>query len=211
MQDKTSTPTAMPPMRDRMSDYDVSPDILDVAAGLNWYALQVPPQKEFVAQKILRRYGLRTFVPVRVEYRHPSKKSRQLRLPKREVRMAVAPRYVLAGFERGRPLWFRLFNLPCISGVVAGLDGRPMLLPNKEVRRLIRRTATGLNAPEAQKHMRTHREFSVGDDVRVMDGPFDGMVVPVVAIGGGFARLGMTLFGGAVDDIRVPLDVLEAA
>ncbi|MBB4004466.1 transcription termination/antitermination protein NusG [Aurantimonas endophytica] len=209
---EVSPPDATPvlSMRDRTSGYDVAPDIIDVAATLHWYALQVPPQKEFVAQKILRRYGLKTFVPVRTEFRHSSKKSRHLRLPKQPVRFAVAPRYVLAGFEPGRPLWFNLFALPCISGAV-GIDGAPIMLPTKEVVKLIRRTATGVNAPEAQRFMRTHHEFGVGDDVRVVDGPFEGMVVPVVGIAQGLARLEMKLFGGAVDDVRVPLDYLEAA
>jgi len=204
-------PDRLPPMRERMSDYEVDRDILDVAPALRWYALVVPPQKEFVAQKILRRYGLRTFVPVRTEFRHASAKAKRRREPKRAVRFAVSPRYVLAGFKPGAPLWFDLFSLPVVSGVVGGMDGRPLLLPNREVLRLIRRTATGINAPDAQRFMRTHHEFAVGDDVRVMDGPFEGMVVPVVGIGTGLARLGMNLFGGAVDGVELPLDMLEAA
>ncbi|WP_170923150.1 transcription termination/antitermination protein NusG [Fulvimarina manganoxydans] len=193
-----------------MSDTQVDHDILDIAARLHWYALTVPAQKEFVAQKILRRYGLRTFVPLRREYRHASAKAKRTRQPKQEFCFPLAPRYLFAGFTPGRPLWFDLFSLPCISGVV-GIDGRPMPIVRKDMTRLVRKTATGINAPEAQKFMRTHHEFSVGDVVRVMDGPFEGLSVPVVEITGGLARLCLSLFGGAVDGVEVRLDWLEAA
>ena len=38
-----------------------------------WYALRVISQKEFLAQEILRRLGLFTYVPVRKEWRHKNR------------------------------------------------------------------------------------------------------------------------------------------
>ena len=198
-------------MKDRTSDYSVQTDIIEIASRQSWFALQVSPQKEIVAQKILRRRGFKTFVPVKVEWRHSSPKAKRTRQPKEPFSYPVAPRYVFVGIDRRRSDAWNVLRLPCVQGVVGGLDGRPLQLVTKEMVRLIRRTATGINAPEAQKFMRTHHEFAVGDIVRVMDGPFEGLSVPVVEITGGLARLGLSLFGGAVDGVEVRLDWLEAA
>jgi transcription antitermination factor NusG len=193
-------------MRDRMSDDALDNGILDVAAGLHWYALLVAPQKEFVAQKILRRYGLRTFVPVRREWRRVNKFTADKLLRA----FPLAPRYVFAGFKPGVPLWFDLFALPVVSGAVCICD-RPMRLPTGEVVKMIRKLGGGLNAAEAARFMRTHHEFAVGDTVEVTAGPFEGMRVPVVSISGPRARVLLSLFGGAVDTIDMALDDLQAA
>lgn len=188
-----------------MQDTSVDPGILGMATGLLWFALLVPPQMEFVAQKILRRYGLRTFVPVRREWRRRNKfvKTKELQ------EYPIAPRYVFAGFDRRFPLWFDLFNLPVISGAV-GLNGEPLKIPGKAMARLIQRTGGGLNAPAVQKFMRTHHEFTVGQIVEVLDGPFEGRRVPVVEIRGHRALLLLELFGGQ-HEIDVSMEVLQAA
>lgn len=198
-------------MKDRTSDYSVRDDILEIASRQCWFALQVPPQKEFVAQKILRRRGFKTFVPVKVEWRHTSPKAKRTRQPKEPFSFPIAPRYVFVGIDRRRSNAWNVLRLPCIQGVVGGLDGRPLQLVTKEMVRLIRRTATGVNAPEAQKFMRTYHEFEEGQSVRVMEGPLEGFTLPVVSIGGNLATLGLSLFGGAVDGVEVRLDFLEAA
>lgn len=194
-------------LRERMSDSEVAPGIQEIAARLEWYALLVTPGREFVAQKILRRYGLKTFVPVRSEWRKRNRFSKEKEL----FSFAAAPRYVFAGFEAGVPLWFDLFALPNVSGVVGGLDGRPLRLPNPEMGALIRKTGGGINAPEVQKNMRTHHEFMPGDIAEVVAGPFEGMRVPVHSIAGLRATVILELFGGAVQEVDMPLDSLQAA
>lgn len=188
-----------------MEDSSVDDRILADAQKLLWYALLTPPGREFVAQKILRRYGLRTFVPIRREWRRKNKfvKTKELHS------YPVAPRYVFAGFQRRVPLWFDLFNLPVISGVV-GLEGEPSPIRGEAMSRLIQKTAGGLNAPAVQKFMRTHHEFAVGQTVEVIDGPFEGRKVPVVAIRGARASLMLQLFGAEME-IELPMDILQAA
>lgn len=193
-------------LRDRMSDDHVDRSILSVADRLQWFALIVPPQKEFVAQKILRRYGLRTFVPVRREWRRRNKFSKEKELRK----FPLTPRYLFAGFDQGVPLWFNLFNLPVISGVV-GIADEPMPIPVAAMCEFITKTGGGMNAPEVQKFMRTHREFKVGDLVEIVDSPFDGLKVPVHSIEGNRAKVVLELFGGQVDSIEIALDKLVAA
>lgn len=179
-------------------------DILEVAGGLYWYALYVRPQKEFVAQIILERYGVTTYVPVRRDWRRRNKYTKEKRL----TSYPLAPRYVFAGFPPGIPLWFDLFNLPLISGVV-GIDDVPMRLKTPDVVSLLRKHPNGVVAPKEQKHMQTGKEFAVGDNVEVVGGPFDGMKAPVTSIKGSRAKL--VLLDGIVGEIEFPLEVLQAA
>lgn len=192
-------------MRKCMEDRDVDPHILADAPSLLWYALLTPPGREFVAQRILRRYGLRTFIPVRREWR---RKNKFVKI-KDQFTYAAVPRYVMAGFMRSVPLWFDLFNLPVVSGVV-GRQGEPMLIPAKAVASLIRRTGGGLNAPAVQRYMRTHHEFTVGQTVEVIDGPFEGRKVPVVEIRGHCAVVLFEMFN-IEQEIEIDMEILQAA
>src|SRR5687768_12092164 len=77
---------------------------LEKAAALSWYALLVPPQKEFVAQQILHDRGLSTFVPVERKWRRRNKFAKVKEL----IEYALAPRYVFVGFRPDETLWFDL-------------------------------------------------------------------------------------------------------
>lgn len=191
-------------LRSRMEDNRVDERLLDIVARLTWYAIVVVPGREFVAQKILRRYGLSTFVPVRREWRRRNKYVREKELQT----YVVAPRYVFGGFD-ACPLWFDLFALPNVSGVVGFLD-EPARIPSHAMARLIRKTGGGLNAPQVQKFMRTHHEFSLGQVVEIIGGPFEGRKVPVVELSGARAKVLVELFGTDTP-IEVPTDLLQAA
>ena len=182
---------------------------------LCWYALQVPPQKEFIAQAILKRKGVDSYVPVRKEWRRRNKytKTKELRS------FPVAPRYVFAGFPRRTPLWFDLFALPVINGVV-GIEGKPMRIPYEDtskakdggenrpgLARIIRTYPNGIVAPKEQRFMVTHGEFSAGDVVEVIDGPFEGRRVPVIELKDGDAVVGTWMFGAA-HEITIPVEKL---
>lgn len=175
-----------------------------------WYALRVPPQKEFVAQTILARYGVETYVPVRKEWRRRNKytKTKELRS------YPEAPRYVFAGFRPGFRLWFDLFNLPAINGVVGTETAqKPMRVPFEGKRGLgtmMKTYPNGIVAPNEQRFMQTHKEYAVGDMVEIFDGPFSGLTVPVVDIRGANAVIKAMLFGSE-HEVTIPLENLIAA
>jgi transcription antitermination factor NusG len=175
-----------------------------IAERLHWYALLVPPQKEFIAQRILHAKGLPTFVPVERKWRRKNKftKTKELKT------YALAPRYVFIGFRLGERLWFDLFNMHVISGVV-GLHGVPKEIPNEAMVSLISRYANGLVAPDVQRFMRTRREFKAGDKVEIVEGPFAGHKVNVQEIVGSKATIVLELFG-TEKNVSVGLDILEA-
>lgn len=177
----------------------------EAATKFHWFALRVPPQKEFVAREILRRKGVATFLPVERVWRRRNKytKIKELR------QFPLMPRYVFTGFPKRVPIWFDVFALPVITGVV-GINGEPKVLDELGMERIMKLYENAIDAPKEQKWMPTHREFSAGDPVQIMGGPFDGMTVPVVEIVGAHAKVLIALFNGETP-VNIPLEQLYAA
>jgi transcription antitermination factor NusG len=182
-----------------------SADLLDKIERLHWYALRTPAQKEFIAQEILTQKGLVTYCPTDKRWRRRNRFQKQKQL----IGYAVIPRTVFVGFEPGIPLWFDIFALPAISSVVA-INGKPMRLDSEGMRRLVSVLENGIQRPNEEKHMQTGKEFKAGDLVRVVDGPFGGIVVPVHEIRGREARVFLDLFGGN-HEVSILTEYLEAA
>lgn len=173
-----------------------------IVAELTWYALTVPPQKEFAAQDILSRRGVVTFCPFESLWRKKSRYTKE-----KELRhFPVMPRYVFAGFS-AEPSWYHVFRMPLIVSVV-GLKGEPA--PIDGMTNLVGMFRNGLRRPSAERHMRTHREYNVGDAAVVVDGPLADRIVKVEEIRGGHAIFRMELLGSE-HRLSIALDKLEAA
>lgn len=179
--------------------------LLDLVHDLQWYALRTPPQKEFAAQDILTERGIVTFCPSDRRWRRHSRYTRTKELKS----YPLLVRYVFAGFIPGVPAWFDLFSLPIIQGCV-GVDGEPSRIDNASMERLIRKYRNGLQRPNEERFMRTHAEFKAGDLVKVCEGPFEGMVVPVIEISDHMAMLQVD-FLGTGRRIKIDAYSLEAA
>ena len=174
------------------------------AAAHYWYALKVPPQKEFAAREILRKRGLTTFIPVEKKWRRRNKYTKEKVL----IQYPIFPRYVFTGFPKAAANWFDVFKIHLIQGVV-GINGEPRKLDEAGMARMLFKFEDGLARPKEEKWMPTNHEFKVGDVVEVMDGPFEGQKVPVVDIVGSDAKIMISLFGGE-RVISAPLAILAA-
>lgn len=187
-------PTAQPPVT----------RLLESVNALQWYALRVSPQKEFAAQEILTRKGITTYCPSDRRWR---KVSRYVRA--KELRdFPLVPGYIFAGFRPGTQLWFDLFSINIIIGCV-GINGEPRRIPGEAMSRMIRIYRNGLTRPDEEHPMPAH-EFSVGQSVRVVNGPFEGMQVPVVSVSGANARVLMDMFNSTFE-VEMPAYILEPA
>lgn len=182
-----------------------SAELVGLIARLHWYALRTPPQKEFIAQELLTQKGLVTYCPTDKRWRRRNRFQKQKEL----IGYAMIPRTVFVGFEPGIPLWFDLFRLPCVSSVI-GINGEPKRLDNQGMSNLITKYANGIQRPKEEQHMQTGKEFSAGELVRIVSGPFEGIVVPVHEIRGREARVFLDLFG-AKHEVSVDSWILEAA
>lgn len=167
-----------------------------------WYAALVAPQKEFIAENILRQLGVECFVPFRTEWRRRNKFAKA----KSRMRYAAIPRYVFIGVENNR--WAPVFASDYVKGVLSE-NGEPRPLDEEDlasVRRL------GQSAPAAHRWMRTHREFTVGEYVRIIDGAFRDhtVVVEAMDLETGRAKFRRTILG-AERELWAPMASMEPA
>lgn len=169
---------------------------------LSWYALCVPPQKEFAAQEILTRRGIASFCPFESVWRQKSRYTKEKILR----HYPVMPRYVFAGFD-AEPSWFHIFSIPLITAVV-GFNNQPAKI--HDMPRFVSHFRNGLKRSDAEKFMRTHREYGVGDVATVMQGALTGRSVVVESIASGHAFFRMEMFGGE-RMLNLPIGNLEAA
>lgn len=192
---------------EHLSKLVIAKDVSSTAdLSLNWYAFLVPAQKEYVAAHILKRRGIDTFVPTETRWRFPNRYAKS-RKKKEEVAFPVIPRYVFAGFD-GTPPWYRLFQMPLITAVV-GIGDDAKRMHGRVFEAFMASQCNGsLRAAPEQRFMRSHEEFSVGDNVEILDGAFREHKVVVHEITGHMAKVMLPLFGYEEFEVRVPLDQL---
>lgn len=171
---------------------------------MNWYALTVPPQKEFAAEAGLKARGHQVFVPHEYKWRRVS------RYAKRRARKAypLMVRYIFIGFE-GSPPWHVIDGIEGVHGVARLLcfNGRPAQIPRDDVEYL--RTLCGENAPQSQAP-NPHKGLKPGDAAQIVAGPLQGQVVQIANLDAKRAQAIFTMLG-SMRTIEIPLASLEAA
>lgn len=177
---------------------------------LTWYALTVPPQKEFAAEQILRRVGFAAFAPVEEKFPRHRRGSRARDKTAKPKRYPFFVRYVFAGFNlaehEGEIPLYRLSKLNIIKGVV-GSGGRPLPLPEEAVDQLI--ALSGKQIPW-RSSPNPHKSFRKGDYAEINSGAFAGYTLPIEEVSGEFAIFIKQFFGKECK-VKVPLRYLEAA
>ncbi len=174
------------------------------SSAFAWYVLVVPPQRELAVQQVMDREGFATFVPVTKKYDFANGAARA-RMQKTEVALPIMPRYIFIGMSDRTPGFERVFSYTGIfnkfkrriaTGVL-GVDGKPCQVRHEPLRKFMLRHSSGaFNSPSYHKHMKTHREFEVGDMVITEDELFTGRVIDIT---GNRARVFIEIFGGTAE------------
>lgn len=175
-----------------------------------WFVFRTAPQKEFVAHEILNRAGFLSYTPRREEYRFANKYARAKR-KKSIKKFPLMVGYILIALTPRQLGWFCYHHKPnCIHSVI-GFAGVPMAIEHAIVERMaMEHGGTEHIAPDYQKFMRTHKEFSVGDNAEIMEGPMLGRSIVVEEIKGDKARAFIEMFGKPMR-VEIPLMDLEYA
>jgi transcription antitermination factor NusG len=165
---------------------------------LTWFIFRTAPQREIIADKILKRVGFEAYTPVRREYRFANRYARH-RKEKTLKKFPLMVGYVFIQLKRNQigQLFanrsrFGLFD--CVKSVV-GVGGRPFDINDEIMQNLIAFHKNRHRAPGSYRHMNTHKEFEVGDTVRVVEGPFREFDVVVEEIDGGALTVFFDAFG----------------
>lgn len=170
-----------------------------------WYVGFVPPQKEFIAQKMLKQFGAYAYLPMHRKWRRANRTTRE----KKCYAYPALPGCLFFGLEIERERWYDLFNLGPVRGVL-GLHGKPTALPGARLNAFLEENGDAFTVADEQRFMRTHHEFATGDRVNVVDGPFDGRVAEVTEIVNSSAKIWINLLG-TQHLVDIGLDQLEKA
>ena len=170
-------------------------------SSVNWYLLSVysgyeDKVKKTLLQKVksLGKEDKILKVEVPIDYQVRLKNGKREVVPER-----VYPGYVLIEMILDDDTWLLVRNTPYVVGFV-GSEGKPTPLSDEEVNKMLLR----VGADEAKAKL----NFDINDPVKIVGGPFDGMIGVVEEIDKDTekAKVRLMLFGR---DMPVELDFVN--
>lgn len=140
--------------------------------NLNAYFIKVEPQREFVAEAILRQEGYEVSVPII----HRAKRAHRKAKIKSVSALPMYPGYVVIMFnEDVEPDWLNVMRFRMIHGVV-GHDGIPLKIALPELRRMF----LASSRPIRYVNTRGKKNFGRTYKAEIISGPFQGREVRVI-------------------------------
>ncbi|MFP4194561.1 MAG: transcription termination/antitermination protein NusG [Desulfobacterales bacterium] len=113
------------------------------------------------------------------------------------------PGYILVRMELDEETWHLVKNTAKVTGFLGGRD-RPVPIPDEEAEQIINRMEAGKDKPQPKFY------FEVGDEVRVIDGPFTNFNATVEDVNPekGKLKVLVSIFGRSTP---VELDFVQVA
>lgn len=109
---------------------------------------------------------------------------------KRNLKKKFFPGYVLIKMIMNDDTWHLVKNTDKITGFVGGVKSKPQPISEEEAAFLTNQDGEGL------KKQKTNIDFSEGDSVRVLEGPFASFVGTIEAVSDkGKVRVNVSIFG----------------
>ena len=143
------------------------------ADALSWYVVQTYSGFEGrVQQSLTERIKAAGLEELVTQVLVPSEEVLEIKGgKKRKSSRKFFPGYVLVQANLTDEVWHLIKEIPKVTGFVGGR--RPQPLDPEEVSALLYQVETGVRPPRATA------DFSVGDKVRIIEGPFSGFVASV--------------------------------
>jgi transcriptional antiterminator RfaH len=143
---------------------DTHPKVLPRPAV--WHVLQLKPNGLKIAEANLARQGYATLMPLREISQQSARRLHSARRP-------LFPGYLFFGLPDGQINWRAVANTRGVARVVTGIAGQPAQLPEQIARSLI-------DATNAEGMLQATNDYSAGERVGVINGPFAGWLAKVV-------------------------------
>lgn len=170
----------------------------EATGGRQWYVVHTYSGYESKVQKNLERRVQSMDMKDKIfRVVVPEEDELEVREGKRRItKRKIFPGYVMVEMLLTDESWYVVRNTPGVTGFV-GAGSRPVALANSEMRTIMRQM--GLDEP------RPKVIYNAGESVKVVSGPFQGMVgvVREVAADKGKLRVSVSMFGR---DTPVELD-----
>jgi len=166
---------------------------------LEWVALYCRPKCERKAAEAVRRKGLATYLPRRLDERRVRRTDRT-----RVLELPLFPRYLFARLNHHADL-YRLHQVPEIEAVLSN-NGSPLRIPSDAIEDLMAAQDMGLFDTFRQRGP----IFEAGEHVRIAEGPFANFPAVIASISTSSARVVVSLFGS--DAVaKIPIKALRKA
>ncbi len=169
-------------------------------------------KRVFLPEHLLKRAGFEVFLPVKKVLRIKNRFTKEKHLvavPLLADWMFVGMPIVQFEYGQGLPGWKTLMDMDVVAGVM-GTGGRPIMMSDRMMMRLMRQFGGDRIAPEIKRRMVARRNFEVGDTARVVNGPLEGINVFIVDIAGKNAKAVLNILGGNFE-IEINADLLTKA
>jgi transcriptional antiterminator NusG len=170
----------------------------------HWYAIHTYVGYEHRVRAALRqRVREQGFEEAFGEIVVPSEKVIDLvRGKKRTVERRLFPGYILAQFVLNEATWHLVHAVPKVVGFIGESDTVPTPLSEEEVQKVLHQVETGMATP------RPKTLFTVGEKIKVVDGPFRDFtgIVEAVKPERSRVRVAVSVFGRSTP---VELDFLQ--
>ena len=161
---------------------------------MRWYSVSVLSNFEKkVAESIRERAQQHKLEDSIEQVLVPTEEVVEIRRGKKvQAERKFMPGYVLIKMEMSDESYHLVKNTNRVSGFL-GPQGNPMPLPNSEVARILNQVEEGLEKP------RSLISFDIGDQINVIDGPFEGFSGNVEEVDEDNSRLkvSVSIFGRA--------------
>jgi transcriptional antiterminator RfaH len=164
--------------------------------GPTWYAVHTKPLKEPMVNDALKRQGFDTL------FLHYGKVIKHARKTRRVIRSLFA-RYVFVGAVPGQAL----YDINSTIGVstIVYLGDKPLKIPLPVIEELrARGNAKGRCKLPPELIEGYRRQFRLGEQVSVIDGPLAGLLAVISLDKGHEVRVWLDLFGGKVSALFAP-------
>ena len=127
---------------------------------------------------------------------------------KKVVQRKIFPGYVLVEMNMTDDSWYVVRNTTGVTGFV-GTGSKPVPLAEAEVERLL----SQMVAVEEGKDANFKIDFEIGDDVRIVDGPFEGFLGKIEEIDAahGKVKVLVAMFGGRETTVELDYPQIEKA
>ncbi len=171
---------------------------------MNWYALRAAPSREFKAERLMLRMGLRVIMPR--EYRKRKRRNGPRRpSADKPIERPLYGNWLLVQFRHGFAINLvrRLRERGYVIGIAVDTEGEPKRIKDREILSIRRE---GIKAQSMLPI--DDLPFKVGQEVKIVDGPFHGFPLKIESMIDGKARGNVQMFGRPTP-IELKFDQLE--
>ena len=178
---------------------------METVSDLNWFALRVSPNYEFMVRGILRRRGLICHVKTEKRQRRKTFKDKT----RSDIAFPISG-YCFIGLKPTDPTPWDLRHCYHLIKSVVSVNGRPAILDAERLKSFL--GYDDFQAPEHFKYLRTRAEqFQIGDVLKIARPAFEELNLPLIEMREGECIFHLTLFGKLTELRADPQDCYRAA